>query len=126
MNTIHHPYRVSALPYGMILTKIFRHIEISFHDEVALNPKPTDTINILTLKCMRIIKADGQWAAKTKGFDAKSGSSTLPFEGGGEMDKGDDDEDAPSPSHPRPSSHRPSSSTSSFSLPRTTIISLMV
>ncbi|KAL2475174.1 Uncharacterized protein Adt_35910 [Abeliophyllum distichum] len=104
-----------ALPYGMILTKIFRHFEVSFHDEVALNPKPTDTINILTLKCLRIFKENEHCVAKTKGFDAELGPSTLPFEGGEEMDKGNDDEDATLQSHPRPSSHRPSSSTSGFS-----------
>ncbi|KAL2471100.1 Uncharacterized protein Adt_39236 [Abeliophyllum distichum] len=57
---------------------------------------------------------DGQWEAKTKGFDAKLGPSTLPFEGGKKMDEGDDDEDAPPPSHPRPSSHRPSSTSGFF------------
>ncbi|KAL2491458.1 hypothetical protein Adt_27086 [Abeliophyllum distichum] len=45
----------------------------------------------------------------------KSGPSTLLFEDGEEMDKGNDDEDAHLPSHPRPSSNRPSSSTSGFS-----------
>ncbi|KAL2493337.1 Uncharacterized protein Adt_28965 [Abeliophyllum distichum] len=114
MNTIHRTHRVTALPYSMILTKIFRYLEISFHDEVALNPKPTDTINILTLKSMKIIKEDGQWIAKTKEFDAESRSSTLPFEGGEDMDKDNDEEDVPSTSHPRLSLHRPSSSTSGF------------
>ncbi|KAL2517718.1 hypothetical protein Adt_13965 [Abeliophyllum distichum] len=60
---------------------------------------------------------DGQWVAKTKGFDAESGPSTLPFEGGEKMDKDGDEEDTPLPSHPREraSSHMPSSSTSDFS-----------
>ncbi|KAL2466502.1 Uncharacterized protein Adt_42353 [Abeliophyllum distichum] len=105
MNTVHRGHRPMALPYGVILTKIFQHFEVYFHDEVVLNPKPTNTINILTLKCMRIFKEDGQWVAKTKRFDEESGPSTLSFEGGEEMDA---DEDAPPP---RPRSHRPSSST---------------
>ncbi|KAL2487453.1 hypothetical protein Adt_32209 [Abeliophyllum distichum] len=46
--------------------------------------------------------------AQSKGFDDESGRSTLPFEGGKEMDE---DEDEPLP---RPSSQRPSSSTSGF------------
>ncbi|KAL2512888.1 Uncharacterized protein Adt_18488 [Abeliophyllum distichum] len=115
MNTIHHGHRVMALPYGMIFTKIFHHFKVSFHDDVALNPKPSDTTNILTLKRMRIFKEDGQWVAKTKGFDAESGSFTLPFDDGEEMDESDDDEDVLLPSYPRPSSHRPSSSTFGFS-----------
>ncbi|KAL2481068.1 Uncharacterized protein Adt_34034 [Abeliophyllum distichum] len=116
MNTIRRTHRVTALPYCVIFTKIFRHFEIFFHDEVVFNPKPTDTINIHTLKCIKIMKKDGQWVAKTKGFDAKSGLSTLPFEDGEEMDEGDNEEDALPPSHPcdRPSSHIPSFSTSGF------------
>ncbi|KAL2531825.1 Uncharacterized protein Adt_05176 [Abeliophyllum distichum] len=108
MNTVHRGHQPMALPYGMILTKIFQHFELSLHDEVFLSPKPTDTINICTLRCMKIIKENGQWVAKSKGFDDESGPSTLPFEGGEDMD--DDDDDPP----PRPRSQRPSSSTSSF------------
>ncbi|KAL2518221.1 Uncharacterized protein Adt_14468 [Abeliophyllum distichum] len=117
INTIHRAHRVMALPYSMIPTKIFCNFEISFLDEVLLYPKLIDTINIHTLKCMEIVTEDGQWVAKTKEFDTESGPSTLPFEDGEEMDKGDDKEDAPHPSHPHdiPSSHMPSSSTSSFS-----------
>ncbi|KAL2542513.1 Uncharacterized protein Adt_03491 [Abeliophyllum distichum] len=81
--------RPKALPYGMIHTKNFQHFEISFHDSVAVIPKATDTINILTLKRMKIFKENGQWVAKSKGFDDESGPSTLPFEGE------DMDEDAP-------------------------------
>ncbi|KAL2532946.1 Uncharacterized protein Adt_06297 [Abeliophyllum distichum] len=88
--------RPKALPYGMILTKKFQHFEISFRDSVAILPKATDTINVLTLKRMKIFKENGQWMAKSKGFDNESGPSTLPFEG-------EDihyDEDAPLPSPP--------------------------
>ncbi|KAL2505902.1 hypothetical protein Adt_21523 [Abeliophyllum distichum] len=56
--------------------------------------------------------------AKTKGFDAESRPSTLPFEGGKAMDEdNDDEEDAPFRCHLSdvPSSHMPSSFTSSFS-----------
>ncbi|KAL2531460.1 Uncharacterized protein Adt_04811 [Abeliophyllum distichum] len=117
MNTIHRAHWVVVLPYGMILTKIFRHFKISFRDEVVLNPKSIDTINIYTLKCMKIVKDDGQWVSKTKGIDAKLGPSTLPFEDGEKMDEVDDEEDAHLPSHPRDilNSHMPSSSTSGFS-----------
>ncbi|KAL2491917.1 Uncharacterized protein Adt_27545 [Abeliophyllum distichum] len=100
--------RPKALPYGMILTKIFQHFEVSFRDSVALVPKATDTINVLNLKRMKIFKENGQWVAKSKGFDDESGPSTLPFEG----EDMDADEDAPPPSPPRPRSHQPSSSTS--------------
>ncbi|KAL2525939.1 Uncharacterized protein Adt_10993 [Abeliophyllum distichum] len=100
--------RPKALPYGMILTKIFQHFEVSFRDSVALVPKATDTINILTLKRMKIFKENGQWVAKSKGFDDESGPSTLPFEG----EDMDADEDAPPPSPARPRSHQPSSSAS--------------
>ncbi|KAL2518223.1 Uncharacterized protein Adt_14470 [Abeliophyllum distichum] len=108
MNTIHRGHRPTALPYGMICTKIFQHFEVSFRDEVILNLKSTDTINIITLKRMRIFKEDGQWVAKTKEFDDESGPSTLPFEGDEEIDV---DEDAPPP---RPRLQRPSSSTFGF------------
>ncbi|KAL2497570.1 Uncharacterized protein Adt_23120 [Abeliophyllum distichum] len=57
---------------------------------------------------MKIIKKNGQWVAQSKGFDDESGPSTLPFEGGEEMDE---DEDEPPP---RPHSQRPSSSTLGF------------
>ncbi|KAL2479763.1 Uncharacterized protein Adt_32729 [Abeliophyllum distichum] len=107
MNTVHRGHRPMALPYGMILTKIFQHHQISFRDEVVFSAKPTDTIDIRTLKRMKIIKQNGQWVAQSKGFDDDSGPSTLPFEGGEEMD-----EDASPPSPPRPRSHRPSSSAS--------------
>ncbi|KAL2543359.1 Uncharacterized protein Adt_04337 [Abeliophyllum distichum] len=102
--------RPKALPYGMILTKIFQHFDISFHDSVAILPKATDTINVLTLKWMKFFKENRQWVAKSKGFDDESGPSTLPFEG----EDIHDDEDAPPPSPPRPRSHRLSSSTSGF------------
>ncbi|KAL2533109.1 Uncharacterized protein Adt_06460 [Abeliophyllum distichum] len=98
--------RPKALPYGMILTKIFQHFDVSFRDSVAILPKAIDTINILALKRMKIFKENGQWVAKSKGFDDESGPSTLPFEGE-EMD-----EDASPLSPPRPRSHRPSSSAS--------------
>ncbi|KAL2487452.1 Uncharacterized protein Adt_32208 [Abeliophyllum distichum] len=88
--------------------KIFQHHQVSFRDKVVISPKPTDTINIRTLKRMKIIKKDGQWVAQSKGFDDESGPSTLPFEDGEEMDE---DEDEPPP---RPSSQRPSSFTSGF------------
>ncbi|KAL2486692.1 Uncharacterized protein Adt_31448 [Abeliophyllum distichum] len=99
--------RAKALPYDMILTKIFQHFEVSIRDSVALLPKATDTINTLTLKQIKIFKEDGQWVAKTKGFDDESGPSTLPFKG----EELDVDEDEPPP---RPRSHQPSSSTSGF------------
>ncbi|KAL2462307.1 Uncharacterized protein Adt_45727 [Abeliophyllum distichum] len=100
--------RPKTLLYGMILTKVFEHFGVFVHDSVALFSKATDTINISTLKRMKIFKEDGQWIAKSKGFDNESGPSTLPFEDGEEMDE---DEDEP-PSRPR--SNRPSSSTSDF------------
>ncbi|KAL2540446.1 Uncharacterized protein Adt_01424 [Abeliophyllum distichum] len=85
--------RAKALSYGMILTKIFQHFEVLVRDSVALFPKAIDTINILTLIRMKIFKEDGQWVAKTKGFDNESGPSTLPFEG----EEIDVDEDEPPP-----------------------------
>ncbi|KAL2486756.1 Uncharacterized protein Adt_31519 [Abeliophyllum distichum] len=59
---------------------------------------------------MKIFKENGQWVAKSKGFDDESGPSTLPFEG----EDIHDDEDAPPPSPSQPRSHRLSSSTSDF------------
>ncbi|KAL2512942.1 Uncharacterized protein Adt_18542 [Abeliophyllum distichum] len=99
--------RAKALPYGMILTKIFQHFEVPVRDSVAFLPKETDTINTLTLKRMKIFKEDGQWVAKTKGFDDESGPSTLPFK----CEELDVDEDEPPP---RPQSQRSSSSSSGF------------
>ncbi|KAL2542545.1 Uncharacterized protein Adt_03523 [Abeliophyllum distichum] len=98
--------RPKALLYKIILTKVFQHFEVSFRDSVALLPEAIDTINTLTLKRMKIFKKDGQWVAKFKIFDDELGPSTLPFEGGEEMD-----EDEPPI---RPKSQRPSSSTSGF------------
>ncbi|KAL2487019.1 berberine bridge enzyme-like 13 [Abeliophyllum distichum] len=59
---------------------------------------------------MKIFKENGQWVAKSKGFDDESEPSTLPFEGKDIYD----DEDAPPPSPPQPRSHRPSCSTSGY------------
>ncbi|KAL2541903.1 hypothetical protein Adt_02881 [Abeliophyllum distichum] len=50
----------------------------------------------------------GQWVAQSKGCDDESGPSTLPFEGGEEMDENEDEPPR------RPRSQRPLSSTSSF------------
>ncbi|KAL2491256.1 Uncharacterized protein Adt_26884 [Abeliophyllum distichum] len=108
MNFVLSGTRPKALPYGMFLTKVFEHFGVSVHDSVVLLPKATDTINISILKCMKIFKKDGQWVAKSKGFDDESSPSTLPFEGGEEMDE---DEDEPPP---RPRPQRPSSSSSGF------------
>ncbi|KAL2519558.1 Uncharacterized protein Adt_15805 [Abeliophyllum distichum] len=87
-----------ALPYGMILTKKFQHFDVSFHDSVAILPKATDTINVLTLKRMKIFKENGQWMTKSKEFDDESGPSILPFED----EDIHDDEDVPPLSPPRP------------------------
>ncbi|KAL2462175.1 Uncharacterized protein Adt_45595 [Abeliophyllum distichum] len=102
--------RPKALPYEMILTKNFQHFEISFRDSVAVLPKATVTINIFILKRMKIFKENGQWLAKSKGFDDELGPSTLPFEG----EDIDAEEDASPPSPPRPQSHWPYSSSSDF------------
>ncbi|KAL2532184.1 Uncharacterized protein Adt_05535 [Abeliophyllum distichum] len=120
MNFVLRGTRPKALPYSMILTKVFEHFGVSVHDSVVLLPKATDTINISTLKRMKIFKEDGQWVAKSKGFDDESGPSTLPFEGGEEMDE---DEDEP-PSRPRSIGRRPPPSASLS--PRITIIYSMV
>ncbi|KAL2518368.1 Uncharacterized protein Adt_14615 [Abeliophyllum distichum] len=108
MNSVLSGTRSKVLPYDMILTKVFEHFGVSVHDSVTLLPKATNTINISTLKRMKIFKGDGQWVAKSKGFDDESGPSTLPFEGGEEMDE---DVDEPPP---RPRANRPTSSTSGF------------
>ncbi|KAL2485480.1 Uncharacterized protein Adt_30236 [Abeliophyllum distichum] len=97
--------RAKALPYDMILTKIYQHFDVSFRDSVTLFSKATDTINTLTIKRMKIFKEDGQWVAKSKGFDNESGPSTLSFEG----EEIDVNEYEPPP---RPRSQKPSSSTS--------------
>ncbi|KAL2525892.1 Uncharacterized protein Adt_10946 [Abeliophyllum distichum] len=99
--------RAKALPYDMILTKIFQDFEVPVRDLVALLPKATNTINTFTLKRMKIFKEDGKWMAKTKGFDDESGPSTLLFEG----EEIYVDEDEPPP---RPRSQQPSSSSSDF------------
>ncbi|KAL2513376.1 Uncharacterized protein Adt_18976 [Abeliophyllum distichum] len=52
MHSVLSGTRPKALPYGMILTKVFEHFKVSIHDSVALLPKATDTINISTLKRM--------------------------------------------------------------------------
>ncbi|KAL2491589.1 Uncharacterized protein Adt_27217 [Abeliophyllum distichum] len=104
MNSVLSGTRPKTLPYGMILTKVFQHFEVSFRDSVFLLPKVTNTINTLILKRMKFFKKDRKWVAMSKGLDDESGPSTLSFEG--------DEEDDELPSRLR--SHRSSSSTSSF------------
>lgn len=43
-------------PYGMLLTKFFKHFDIPLNDEKFVKLRPTDTINIQTLKRMKIVK----------------------------------------------------------------------
>ncbi|KAL2504900.1 Uncharacterized protein Adt_20521 [Abeliophyllum distichum] len=108
MDSVLRSTNPKALPYGMILAKIFQHFKVSFRNAITLLPKSTDTINALALKRMKFFKEDGQWVTKSKGFDDESRHSTLPFEGGEEMDENKDDPLS------RLRSHRPSSSTSGF------------
>ncbi|KAL2526078.1 Uncharacterized protein Adt_11132 [Abeliophyllum distichum] len=65
MTSILSGTRPEALPYGMILTKIFQHFEISFRNSIAVLPKATDSINVLTLKRMKIFKkTDNGWQSQ--------------------------------------------------------------
>ncbi|KAL2505129.1 berberine bridge enzyme-like 13 [Abeliophyllum distichum] len=102
------PILIAAL--GLRLLRNFNTLKSPSVIRLPFFLKPPDTINVLTLKRMKIFKENGQWVAKSKGFDDESGPSTLPFEG----EDIHNDEDAPPPSPPRPQSHRPSSSTSGF------------
>ncbi|KAL2479799.1 Uncharacterized protein Adt_32765 [Abeliophyllum distichum] len=105
VNNAHSIRKITGLPYETLLTKIFQHLEVPISDEFSISQKPTDTINLSTLKKMKIVKEQGQWVAKTKEFDTESGISTLPFEGNEVMeDIGQDEEYAhlPSPPHDIP------------------------
>ncbi|KAL2511333.1 Uncharacterized protein Adt_16933 [Abeliophyllum distichum] len=66
MNSVLSGTRPKALPYGMILTKVFEHFGVSVLNTIALVPKATDTINTLTLKRMKIFKENGQWGGKVQ------------------------------------------------------------
>ncbi|KAL2498096.1 Uncharacterized protein Adt_23646 [Abeliophyllum distichum] len=97
----------------MLVTKIFLHFEVPTSDEIFISQKPTDTINLSTLKRIKIIKEQGKWVAKTKRFDTESGPSKLPSECDEAMrDNNQDEEDTPPPSPLRgiPRSSFPSSS----------------
>lgn len=96
MKLIHTSRYTKALPYGMLLTKNFKHFNVSLDGEGIVKPCPIYTINIQTFKHMKSYKTQGQWVAYTKGFDLASGPSTLPFEEEEEVA----DEDVPLPSHP--------------------------
>ncbi|KAL2526636.1 Uncharacterized protein Adt_11690 [Abeliophyllum distichum] len=102
-----------GLLYGILLIKIFHYFEVLISNEISISQKPTDTINISTLKRIKIVKEQGQWVAKAKEFDTESRSSMLHFEGDKAMGgNSQDEEDAPhlSPHSDIPSSHIPSSS----------------
>ncbi|KAL2491723.1 Uncharacterized protein Adt_27351 [Abeliophyllum distichum] len=84
-------------------------------DDVSISQKPTDIINLSTLKGMKIVKEPRKWVAKTKEFDTESGPSTLPLERDEAMEvDGQDEKDAPfrSPPHDIP---RSSITSTSFS-----------
>ncbi|XP_022864691.1 uncharacterized protein LOC111384618 [Olea europaea var. sylvestris] len=87
---VHASRHTKALPYGMLLTKIFKHFNVSLDGEDFIKLRPIDTIYIQTLKRMKIVKEHGQWVAHTKGFDPTSGPSTLLFE-----DEAESDEEVP-------------------------------
>lgn len=90
MKLIHTSRYSKALPYVTLLTKNFKHFNVSLEGEAIIKPHPTDIINIQTLKRMKIFKTQGQWVAYTRGFDPALGLSTLPFE---------DEEEAKKTSH---------------------------
>ncbi|KAL2461270.1 Uncharacterized protein Adt_44690 [Abeliophyllum distichum] len=53
MDSVLRGTRAKALPYGMLLIKIFQHFKVSFRDAIDLLPKAIDIINTLTLKRMK-------------------------------------------------------------------------
>lgn len=79
----------------MLSKKIFRHFDVSVQGEDSISFRPTDTINIHTLKSMKFFRRDGQCLARTKGFDLELSPLTLPF---------DEDDDANVTPHHIPSS----------------------
>ncbi|KAL2461581.1 Uncharacterized protein Adt_45001 [Abeliophyllum distichum] len=114
MNIVHSANRITKFSYGMLLTKNFHHFEVPMSNKISFSQKPTDTINLNTFKRMKIVKEQGQWVVKTKGFDTE----TLTFEGDEAMDDDDqDEEDVPhlSPTHDIPQSVPSSSSKFTFS-----------
>lgn len=92
----------------MLFMKICKHFNVSLDGEIFVRLRSTDTINIQTLKRMKITKEHGQWVADTKGFDSISGPSKIPCEG-------DEDDDVPeAPPHDISGSNIPRSLGSGF------------
>ncbi|KAL2461582.1 Uncharacterized protein Adt_45002 [Abeliophyllum distichum] len=107
MNHVYSARRIVGFPYGMLLTKIFHHFEVPISNKVSNSQKPTNTINLSTLKRMKIVKEQGQWVMKTQGFDTESRPSMLSFEGDevmGDDEQKEEDIPFPSPNHDMPRS----------------------
>lgn len=119
MEHVHTSRKIKALPYGVLLTKIFKHFHVSLDNEPFVKSRPIDTINIKIFARMRITKENSQWVVHTKGFDPTLGPSTLAFEGDDEDDFNDAQippSDILSSSGPRPSSRGNSMTKDQFNI----------
>lgn len=60
MKLVYSTRHIKTLPYGMFLTKILKHFEISLYGETFVSLYPIGTINIQIVKCMKIVKGHAQ------------------------------------------------------------------
>lgn len=54
INNVHSTTKIKALLYGMLLTNKFQHLEVPLSGEISIRQCPIDTINISTLKRMKL------------------------------------------------------------------------
>ncbi|GAV69787.1 hypothetical protein CFOL_v3_13288 [Cephalotus follicularis] len=76
----------SVLPFGSILTKIFRHYEINFEGEIGTKLKKEDTYSKSTLNHMGWKKQDGSWiycpkSDQSQRIDREEHEEIPPWEG---------------------------------------------
>lgn len=72
---------IRTLPDDILLKKFSNTLKTCWVGETFILFCPINTINIRTLKRMKIVEEHGQWVAHTKGFNPTSGPSTLPSKG---------------------------------------------
>lgn len=71
-------HKTAFLPYGMILTEIFKHFKVPMDDEVDFSrPIATDTYNKSTIRSMGYREVGGVWIPKARNEDEEEAEDEM-------------------------------------------------